>query len=91
MVEPAGRYASCLRSPPVVERRPLNAFQMDADHSNLNGRRRSRICLPPLAPHLVGSAAADLSKLPFLAGPWLIEHTAARAHRVGDLTENWAE
>jgi hypothetical protein len=36
MVEPAGRYASCLRSPLVVERRPLN-FQLDADHSSLSG------------------------------------------------------
>jgi len=57
MVEPAGRYTSCLRSPPVVERRPLNV-SIDADHPRSlcglrggdrlfpSGRRRSRIPSP---------------------------------------------
>ena len=38
MVEPAGRYARCLRSPPLSSVGP-STFQLDADHPSLSGLR----------------------------------------------------
>ena len=78
MVEPAGRYASCLRSPLLSSVGP-STFQLDADHSSLSGLRGDRLF--PAVAAAPGSRALTGSAPRILAGSISGPEDRPRSHR----------